>query len=107
MVGKTCGQFFHGGQNVGERFLFAFGESVSRIAIRAAEIARGEADKNARQPGKSAFTLQAQIDFVDDERVGHGCSLAGGAKIEMSLRNAAGFSECTGLFCGEVVQKLL
>ena len=67
----------HLGQNFRERFLFAFGEGVGGVAIGAAQIAGGEPDENARQPGEGAFALQAQIDFVDDERVGHRRSLAG------------------------------
>src|ERR1700694_5960078 len=54
-----------------ERFLFAFGEGIRRVAIRTAKIARRQPHKNAWQPGEGAFTLQAQIDFVDDERIGH------------------------------------
>src|SRR5438552_228654 len=54
-----------------ERNLFTLSERVSRIAIRAAEIAGGEAHEYAWQPGESAFTLDAHINFVDDQRVRH------------------------------------
>lgn len=70
-------QFFNFGQNFIERFLFAFGEGVGGIAERTAQVAAGEADENARQPGKGAFTLQAQVDFVDDERCGHAGKIDG------------------------------
>ena len=58
-------------QNFRQRHFFAFGEGVGGVAIGAAQVAGGEPDENARQPGKGAFALQAQIDFVDDQRVGH------------------------------------
>jgi hypothetical protein len=64
------------GENVLQRSLLAFGESVSGVAVGAAEVAGGEPDENAGQPGKGAFTLQAQIYFIDDQRLGHGCNLA-------------------------------
>src|SRR6266705_6018206 len=38
---------------------------------RALGVAGRQADENARQPGKSALTLQAEINFVDDQGVGH------------------------------------
>jgi hypothetical protein len=63
-------------QNFRQRLFFAFGEGVSRVAIRAAQIAGGEPDENARQTGEGAFALQAQIDFVDDEGASHAASLA-------------------------------
>ena len=58
-------------QNGFERLFFAFGEGVGGVAVGAAQVAGGEADEYARQPGKGAFTLEAQVDFVYDERVGH------------------------------------
>ena len=64
-------------QDFRERSFFTFGEGIRGVAIRAAQIAGGEPDENARQPGKGAFALQAQINFVDDERVGHTGSVAG------------------------------
>lgn len=46
-------------------------KSISGVAVRTAKVARRQPHKNAGQPRKGAFALQAEIDFVDDERVGH------------------------------------
>jgi len=46
----------------------ALGESIRSVAIRAAQIAGGQPDENARQTSKGAFPLQAQIDFIDYQR---------------------------------------
>jgi len=54
-----------------ERLFLAAGEGVSGVAIGAAEVAGSEADKNAGQPREGAFTLQAQVDFIDVQRLGH------------------------------------
>ena len=72
-------------QNFRQRFFFAFSESISRVAIRAAQVARGEPDENARQAGKGAFALQAQIDFVDDERVGHRAKISRNRRIRQNF----------------------
>ncbi len=37
----------------------ALRKGVSRVAVGAAEVAGGEADEDARQPGERAFALQA------------------------------------------------
>ena len=62
-------------QDVGAHFteftLLSFGERVSRVAIGATQIARSESHEDARQTGESAFALQTQIDFVDDQRFRH------------------------------------
>jgi len=50
---------------------FAFGERVGGVAVGATEVAGGEADENAGQAGEGALTLQAQVDFVDVECLGH------------------------------------
>ena len=47
--------------------MFAFGKGVRRVTIRTTQIAGRQPDKNARQPRESALTLQAEINFVDDE----------------------------------------
>ena len=91
-------QFFYFRQNVGERFLFSFRERVGGVAIRAAKVAGGEADENARQPGEGAFPLQAQIDFVDDERFGHAEKLRGNGAVKQDFSRAAGISRRTGLW---------
>ena len=52
--------------NLRERPLFPFGEGISRVAIGTAQVAGGEADKNARQAGKSALALQAEVNLVND-----------------------------------------
>jgi len=70
------GEFFDLCEDFGEEHLFALRESVGGVAIGAAEVAGSQPDKDAGQAGKSAFTLQADIDFVDDECVGHGVSVA-------------------------------
>ncbi len=55
-------------------------KGVGRVAIGAAEIAGGEADENAGETGKGAFSLNAQIDFVYDEVAGH--------RVKMFARSA-------------------
>ena len=70
-IGKKRGESPHFGKNFFHRLLFTLRERIRRVAIRAAEIARRQPHEHARQPGESAFALQAEIDFVDDQRVGH------------------------------------
>ena len=70
-----------------QRHLFAFGEGVGGVAVGAAQVAGGEPDENARQPGEGAFALQAQIDFVDDQRVGHGDQFNSIAAKRHQIRN--------------------
>ena len=93
-------QFFYFGQNIGERFLFSFRERVGGVAIRAAEVAGGEADENARQPGEGAFPLQAQIDFVDDERFGHEEKLRANSGIKQDFSRKGWNLSAAGLSCG-------
>ena len=71
LVMERLGETIDFGADVFERLFFAFGEGIGGIAIGAAQVAGGETDEDARQAGKSAFALQAQIDLVDDECVGH------------------------------------
>ena len=68
---KGRGQFGDAGGDFGQGHLAALGEGVGRVAIRAAQIARRQPDKNAGQPRKSAFPLQAQINFVDGQHYGN------------------------------------
>lgn len=58
-------------KNFFQRLFFPFSESVSRIAVRAAQVTSGQPNKNARQACKSTFTLQAQINFVDHQCLRH------------------------------------
>ena len=51
----------------GQRLFSALGKSISRITIRTAQVAGSQPDEDARQAGEGAFTLQAQVDFVDDQ----------------------------------------
>lgn len=60
------GQAINFGLNFGECAFFPFGEGISSIAVRTAQITGGQADKDAWQAGKSAFALQAQVNLVDD-----------------------------------------
>src|SRR5438445_10607454 len=57
--------------HVVEGQLASFAEGIGRIAIRATEIAGRQPHEDARQACKSAFALQAQVDFINDERLGH------------------------------------
>ena len=54
-----------------ERLLLTAGKGVGGVAVGAAEVAGGETDENTGQACKGAFTLQAQVDFIDVERLGH------------------------------------
>jgi hypothetical protein len=45
----------------------SFFESIRSIAIGTAQVASGQPHKNAREPSEGAFTLQAQINLIDDE----------------------------------------
>jgi hypothetical protein len=65
------GEFVHAFKNRLERLAFTFGKGVGGVAIRAAEIAGGEPDKDARQTGKSALTLDTDVDFVDSQGHAH------------------------------------
>jgi len=51
---KRRGLPFHFRENFRESFLFPFGEGIGGVAVGATEVAGGEADENARQPGESA-----------------------------------------------------
>jgi hypothetical protein len=62
-------QSFDFGSDVFQRLLFSFRKRIRGIAIGTAQIARGKPHENARQTRKGAFTLQAQINFIDDERL--------------------------------------
>ena len=64
-------------ENVSQRLLLPLRESISRVAIRTAQIARRQPYKNAWQPRKGAFPLQAQINFINNQRVRHAANLAG------------------------------
>lgn len=57
-------------------FSCPFGKGVSRIAIRAAQIARRQPDKNTRQSGKGALSLQGQINLVDNQARRHSTLIA-------------------------------
>jgi hypothetical protein len=70
-VFERCGEFFDLCDNIRERHFFPLGKSVSGVAIGTAQITGGKTDENAGQPGEGAFALQTQIDFVDDECIGH------------------------------------
>lgn len=69
---KRRGETVHLRAYVLQRLFFSLGKCIGRIAIGAPQIAGGEPDENARQPGKGALPLQAQVNLVDDEGVGHG-----------------------------------
>ena len=69
--GEWDREFAHFGERIGERHLDSLGESVGGIAVGAAQIAGREPHEDARQPGESALALQTQIDFVDNQRLGH------------------------------------
>ena len=64
------------GNRIGQRSFGAFTKRICRVAVGAPQITSGEPDKNARQPGKGAFALQAEIDFIDDQRVRHPQSIS-------------------------------
>ena len=48
----------------------ALGEGVRRVAVDAPQVAGGQPDKDARQPGERALALEAAIDLVDHQRPG-------------------------------------
>ena len=45
-------------------------EGVRRVAIAAAEVAGGQPDEDAGQPGEGALALEAPVDLVDHQRPG-------------------------------------
>ena len=51
---------------------FAALERINRIAVGAAQIAAGQPDKGARQPSKGTLALNAEIYFVNQQRLVHG-----------------------------------
>ena len=46
-------------------------EGVGGIAVGTAQIAGSETNENAGQAGEGAFALQAQVNFIDHQRVRH------------------------------------
>jgi len=57
--------------NIRERTALTLGEGVSGVAVGTTEITSGQSHKNAREAGEGAFTLQTEIDFIDDETAWH------------------------------------
>ena len=57
--------------DIRQRLPLPFGKRIGRVAVGAAQVTRGKPDEDARQPCKGALALQAQIDFIDDQRLGH------------------------------------
>ena len=45
-------------------------EGVRRVAVDAAQVAGGQPDEDARQPGERALALEAAVDLVDHQRPG-------------------------------------
>ena len=72
---KWRAEFADARDDFAQGHLASFRESISRIAIRAPQIASREPDKNASQPRKRAFPLQAQINLIDVQAIGHGESV--------------------------------
>jgi hypothetical protein len=68
---KGGGEAVDFGQDIREGEFAAFGECVGGVAVGATEVASGKADENAGEAGEGAFALEAQVDLVDNERVGH------------------------------------
>lgn len=60
------GEFVDLFQDLHEGLFFSLSKRVSGVAIRTPQVTGGETDEHARQAGKSAFALQAQVDFIDD-----------------------------------------
>ena len=54
-----------------KRHLITAIERIGRVAPRTAKITTGKPHENTRQTGKGAFTLQAEINFADDQGAGH------------------------------------
>src|SRR5882724_8467797 len=59
------------GQDRVECLFGSLRECRSGVAIGTAQIASRQANKNAREPRKGAFPLQTQVNFVDDQVIGH------------------------------------
>ena len=74
-IGRTVAirlrQFVNSRDDVVHQPLLSFGERVGGVAVGAAQVARGQPDEHARKSSEGAFTLEAQIDFVDDQRFRH------------------------------------
>lgn len=72
-------------ENVGNGLFSPFGERVGGVAIGTTKVASGQSHEDAGQAGESAFALQAQVDFVDDQCFGHRRSLNGFAALVKSI----------------------
>ena len=71
--------------HIAQCHLASFGKGVGCIAIRTAQVAGRQPYKNARQPRKGALALQAEINFIDDQRFGHGARMHSESKEAKSV----------------------
>jgi hypothetical protein len=59
------------GSDVPQEHAFAFGEGVSGVTIRAAQVAGRQSHENAGQAREGALTLQAQVNLIDLKQIRH------------------------------------
>ena len=64
---KPHGEFSDLGHDFFKSLFLPFRKSVRRVAVGTTKVASRQPDKHAGQAGERAFTLQAQVDFVDDQ----------------------------------------
>ena len=83
-------------ENRAEFKTLAFGERIRGIAVRATEVASGEADKNTGPPGPGTFALDTEVDFIDDQAFGHDMQCkTGRGEWRFLILSAAGFYRST------------
>ena len=65
------------GDDLVERQGLALVEGVRRVAIAAAQVAGGQPDEDAGEPGERALALQAAVDLVDRPACRPACPASG------------------------------
>ncbi len=76
LVPVVGGEAFDFGEDIGGRESASAAEGIGGVAVRAAQVAGGEAHEDAGEAGEGAFALQAGVDFVDKKRRDHGKRVA-------------------------------
>jgi len=78
--------------NLRKRSFLSFSKCIGGVAIGTAQVTGGQADKDAGQSGKGAFALQAQVNLVDDQSVGHQRECTGSERNGKAVDSASAAS---------------
>jgi hypothetical protein len=71
MGGESLGHLAYPREDFRQGHLPAFGEGVGGVAIGTAQIAGSQAHEDTGQTRPGALALHAQVNLIDDQRLGH------------------------------------